>query len=916
MDLDYVKLNVYIEELLKDFKSSKFSRIFKTLSKEEKRYILSNEKILEEIRKVRGYEFLNMIFRNASADVQEMIWNIPECQKSLLGFGKFSKEVILDSIRKKKFFNHNDLPKKNQKQEFYYSAVKLRELEVFLRYIKSPKILESLPDNYYFQMIILCSKKVPNSILNYVNVNRLFFSTINSDFYRVVDGKSKANWCSLINNYTPNILLPNDYRSFFFLTEGYRDYYETPNGKYKMASMLRNKKYALSSKGIQIVLDDEVFRKLTLPELNELTGCTEEGFYYVDQEKLREGIQKIVDEKLKNGEIFSKDYLDMRFIKRDIQYLVFKTILDKCGNDKENENGLLEYLFNLMFQEEYNEFEKKALMLSIKNVMLQLDKETMAKFFEFNVDDLKSMFLLRFNKTSPSMKYLKGISPKQIARINVKHINKIVPYIQRLESDQDEISDLYGKAIKMYLTFGLEKTLELLSGKYEVGKDFLDNVSKLDVTGIELKIEGKKYIPVINEEFNRFIFTANNIKLLFDSESSLYTAWFYLFNNFEEIKDICKGHITARQAEIILREQANKVNYKLEPDCYKLDSVLYEAGLGNKTHMPNDTIYDEMVKIYRKQIVRKSSTIPYVSGTLENGWSYEVMPLDSVVAYVLGYRAGCCIRVKDLAHNHLLHALLCENGRILLTKKPDGSIASFSPLKRNGEVLIANSIETIDKRDESFKFIEEAFRAGIKDIVDTSNCTEIDKALKVATLGLGYNRRPYVREWPSDIKTPTILEKNDPVYGNTDCYHTKLGIVYEIEGTSLYSLKYGKVDYEYYDPRNKIKSCLFGYKGDAIEQYRILRIVDSIRYKKCSDSLKSSFQKTSPYFVNCVFCNDDWYILIDYLGNIHTECLDDDPGARKEMEATLSVIKDYQKRKEDIRSLVLRYNIVRKRLKT
>ena len=64
------------------------------------------------------------------------------------------------------------------------------------------------------------------------------------------------------------------------------------------------------------------------------------------------------------------------------------------------------------------------------------------------------------------------------------------------DPEQDELSDSYSKAIKMYLVFGLERTLEILSGKYSINKTFLDNVSKLNVSKIEMKPEGKKYLPV------------------------------------------------------------------------------------------------------------------------------------------------------------------------------------------------------------------------------------------------------------------------------------------------------------------------------------------------------------------------------------------------------------------------------------
>lgn len=545
-------------------------------------------------------------------------------------------------------------------------------------------------------------------------------------------------------------------------------------------------------------------------------------------------------------------------------------------------------------------------MISLKNVLLYANEKMLTDLFLIP-NDLKSMFFLRFNLTARNMNYLEGISVSQLMRINVKHINKIVQLFPRTE--QDEISDIYAKAIKLYLVFGLSNTTILLNSNYPINKLFMDNVSKLDVSKVNLKVEGKKYIPVYHEDFNRFLFVANNVDALFDDETALSSGWYYLYNNFETIKDLCKGHVTLSQAETILKEQVNTVRYDLEPDCYRLEKLLYEAGLGNKTRNSNEEIYDEMCKIHRQQVKRVISTIPYVSGTLDSGWSYEVMRHDDAVAFVLGYRADCCIRTKDIAHNHLLHALLCENGRILLTYKPDGTIASFSPLKRNGEVIIANSIEAIDK-SESVKFdMIEAFSMGMKEICKQTKLNEEKGYLKVATIGTNSVRKPEGTSWPLKIPTPTIYEKKDPVYCDTDTYHKSQTIFYMDEKVNLEGLKYGKSNAKYYDPRGKISSCLSN-SDDILLLFKMEKKINGIRYTKwvLEENDKKYFRKTVLRHSIASFCNDDWYIILNYGGEIEYDCLDDDPRARLEMECVLKIVRQYINKNEDIKKLVLDYN--------
>ena len=61
---------------------------------------------------------------------------------------------------------------------------------------------------------------------------------------------------------------------------------------------------------------------------------------------------------------------------------------------------------------------------------------------------------------------------------------------------------------------------------------------------------------------------------------------------------------------------------------------------------------------------RTESSIPYIKGEVSNGYFYEMMKLKDPIAFTLGYKGNCCIRINDIAHNHLLHATLCRNGRI------------------------------------------------------------------------------------------------------------------------------------------------------------------------------------------------------------------------------------------------------------
>lgn len=900
---DKSKLYELRNHLLKSpthFGGAKFTRMIRELSFEEQVELFDDE-MLKRLERVVDYDSMASVFRAVPASVQEKMWESEYVQKILLGIGNYSLQTIKDTIARGKFFSFQELAKKQKNGKFHYNSVKLRALEVLMRYIKSPKIMEQLHYNQYFQMILLCSKKVPESIYGYINEELIFYQIVRSDFYNLIDTKYRSAWVQQENNNCPKILLPPDVHKLFTESKRYSNWFYGEDAR-SLAAMLHSKIFALHNKGLKLDVDKETLKRLNLQEINILKS---DPNGVVDQSVINSLLEEIIQESFVDGSVFSKKYLDTTNLDVPVQRAMFKIVVDKSIGNPQYENKILEYLFNILFTAEYNELEKKALMISLKNSLVNANEEAIGDLF-YSPNDLKSVFFLRFNLTAKFMNYLYGIDVGQLMRINVKHINRIVQLL--FDSEQDELSDTYSKAIKMYFVFGLERTLELLSGKYPINKMFLDNVSKLDISKIKMKAEGKKYLPVISTDFNRFLFATDNINALFDADNAISSSWFYLYNNFESIQDLCKGHVTLGKAETILKEQVNKVSYELEPDCYRLENILYEAGLGNKGRSTNEEVYDEMCNIHKKQLKRIESTIPFVSGTLPNGWRYEVMRYDDAIAFVLGYRASCCIRVKDIAHNHLLHALHCENGRILLTYKPDGTIASFSPLKRNGELLIANSIEAIEKNENFSGKITEAFNEGMKAICRVSKENEENGYIKVATIGNASSRKPEGEHWPTNIPTPTIYEKNDPLYGGTDCYHRGLHIFYKDDGVNLFNLKYGKVDKKYLDPRKKIIACL-NERDNILMQRKVQRIIDSVRYTKWIDegNSKKSFENTRLGYFHAIFCNDDWYIVVDYRG-IHYECIDNDPRARKEMEATLNVIEEYKNNKMDIRKLVYSYD--------
>lgn len=274
------------------FGGSKFSQLVKPLSMEERLLLFGDEEILEKIFELKDYDALAAVFRVVPADVQEKIWSSVPCQKVLLGIENCSDQQLLDLIKEQKFFKVQELSKKEKNGKFYYHSAKIRALEVLLRHVKTPKILDSLAYNPYFQMILLCGRKAASRLFAFVDVEILFNETIRSAAYQMVDNKTKSYWCEQVNNYSSKLLLPFDVKAIYLPTENYTTWFRGDK-KRTLGTMLHVKLSNLHNQGKQLALDFPVLQNLNLMELNILKADTT-GI--VDQQKLNEVLETLIDE--------------------------------------------------------------------------------------------------------------------------------------------------------------------------------------------------------------------------------------------------------------------------------------------------------------------------------------------------------------------------------------------------------------------------------------------------------------------------------------------------------------------------------------------------------------------------------------------------------------------------------------------
>ncbi len=839
----------------------------------------SDEIVLKQYKTCKDYKLIIKLFGMLPGDLQELL-----CQdKIILHRLLHCSEDGYKSLVKQLTCNNDDNDKQvRKKEEFYYSSEKSAYVRNFINLIKNKNIFNIIANDEYFTTITLFFAEGLYPIYEYIDVNKLYEEIIELPFYNDVQIKYKRGMLLQLNKYTKQLLLPEKTIQIF-------------NGKPNstvaemrktLGYMLRTKLSRLDSRNEKLDLTTKSIDNMPIFAFSYL-----EASKVVDKDELWECIFKQIKRKIVEGTLLEDKYLvdvlgNLPAYTKEYEKRIFNIIVDEMYSDKDTKQQLLNFYFNIFFQGkiEFYPEEKQIILQAIESILLVNPVNLLVLRYRPE----KILMYLKFNRLVYNDAYISDgtISPHQIIKLNAKHVNKIISYLDKTRTD--ELSQIYAEAIKMYFVFGMDKSIDILSGKYgTVCSEFFDNLLKLDISNVEMVKDGSKYKPVINRKFLNFLFSSNRTILkMLGKHSVVATHWYYLYNNFVEISEKCRGNLSTKDATNILLELAkSEEKCELPDDAYVLRNILFELSLGNRSGRSDDDVRKRVIELYYQQDRRTTSSIPYVQGKCSNGYSYEIMKLHDEVIYALGYKAKCCYRVYDIGNNHLEHSLLCENGRVLLIYDENNEIVSFSPLKRNGEVLIANSIESI-KYDSK---ILDATTEGLKEIaIATEDSGEI---IKVVCMGKSGYHLPRMKEWPSNVDIPTILEKKHPVYGETDCYHRNVGIIWELKGTKLNELKYGSVDKKYYDPREKI--CFYDKRMDSEDLNNAIKAINKIKYRKYRENnFCGDYYPVDAKNIFYAFYNEDWFIYMGIDGNYYYDYLNTDSRALREMQVVNQVIKE------------------------
>lgn len=385
--------------------------------------------------------------------------------------------------------------------------------------------------------------------------------------------------------------------------------------------------------------------------------------------------------------------------------------------DEENAIMLMQMFFKNILKFE-NDVEQKYL----KSMIFQFKKLNDKTHEIFDITKKKPFTIINYLNTGIINDDLDKILDNQITieqyqKINIKKLNRINKLLNKLYSNSDSISQdnwIVINSHKLYLIFGDENSIELLSGKFgNIDCQTLTHLlNKCNVKNVSFKSINNSYEPELNQDFIQFFIGEkkdNNttIKRMLRGELDIIKNKFSnLYNNFERFQKLIGNKIHLNKLLPLLQENP----FVLLPNEYKLkdltDNIIKSYGYTNVfgEQTPNNDNGEKFVmeacNFYHNYLEKRIiSSIPRVKGDTEDKYSYEVLKLDDPVIMTLGYQTGCCFRLNGMSKEFLRYCSESIYARVIVIKNETGEICSMIPIIRNGNVIVGNSIETNSKGD-------------------------------------------------------------------------------------------------------------------------------------------------------------------------------------------------------------------------
>lgn len=501
------------------------------------------------------------------------------------------------------------------------------------------------------------------------------------------------------------------------------------------------------------------------------------------------------------------------------------------------------------------------------------------------------------------------LTPKDYFKIPKKRINKIISLLQNLDSqknilDEELTEDLQWKlrrrptyklpeyqeiAYKLYQCLGYENTLELINQKY-------GNINYEQIHYLAKNLEINKMPDEYKDIFKDYLFANSNdasnpIKLMLSGRfTELFVNFDYFYNNLSYFVSKIGIKLKNDKLRVLLKEK-----YLMQdPTTPEITGDIREDMLASYYHKytSSTTSEEEVIKLNTNTYIEKlrnkfKSSIPQINLQIQSEIHPELLALSDARNLTHGYRSGNCFRLNGDASILFSQFLESENMRILSLSTPEYKDYAMVLLMRNGNVLIAQGIETSKwvPPELKSKSLYEIVQNSLKQIMDYMNANG-DEIVATIIGATNANVSNYNNKILPFLVSP-ILENGNNYYNGISSYQCLLDTA---ENKTISDIKLYHPERRYYDKREEILTNDNGFNPDVEKR------VISLRFQRSKTSEGFSFyQEMAKHRELQTICNKDWYITLFTDGTVDSFLSDtQDPRAEEEYKKTLAKV--YQKR--------------------
>ena len=507
-----------------------------------------------------------------------------------------------------------------------------------------------------------------------------------------------------------------------------------------------------------------------------------------------------------------------------------------------------------------------------------------------NKSDLKFISVLRTCDIYQIINYLKGIdtyiddiNPLEYFNIPIKYIKKIVEKLDQLVevntlnySLKDEpiillvrkghrtIKEVNTTAYKLYLSIGLDNTLELLNGYY-------GDVSYQTIFHMFNEINTSN--DDLNSIFVNFLFSNkkddNNVmrKILGGKANGLFLNFSYFRDNLVKYVNILGENMTLSRVLLLLNDRytsSDPFHPNITGDISSDMVSSYKNRYEYRTDSEND-IKSTNINFYEENIMGNYiSSIPDYM-VIDGDLCCETISRNDPKLLVIGYRTNNCFRMNGDAFILFKKAIKCKHMRVLVISTKEKKDIAMVLLGRNGNVLIGQGIEI------SVSFRNKEYREKIYNIVKNFMKELMNEMNRngdeiVATV-IG-NSNANVMEFNSSILpfriTPIIDNSlNDNYYNGFNHYQYLLDLY---DNKTLRDIKLYTPSKEYYGARKSVSYFHGKYLNIEAE-----KIIFSISCR--ANTQISRITNLSKHDMVEIYYNDDWYVIVLDNGEIESACI-------------------------------------------